>query len=74
VDDPAVIYLTLRPQRSGNVTDTIECQHVPVNAGFVVARTVSQFVPGTRETFEDLRYVLERRGPGRDDIKSERPR
>ena len=29
------------------------------NAGFAVAETVTQFVPGTGETFEDLRYVLE---------------
>jgi RimJ/RimL family protein N-acetyltransferase len=34
------------------------CQHVAVNAGFTVAGTVIQFVPGTGETFEDLRYVL----------------
>jgi RimJ/RimL family protein N-acetyltransferase len=38
--------------------DMTECQHVAVNAGFVVAGTVTQFVPGTGETFEDLRYVL----------------
>ena len=38
--------------------DMIECQRVAVNAGFVVAGTVTQFVPGTGETFEDLRYVL----------------
>jgi RimJ/RimL family protein N-acetyltransferase len=38
--------------------DMIECQHVAVNAGFAVAGTVTQFVPGTGETFEDLRYVL----------------
>ncbi len=33
-------------------------QHVAVNAGFTVAGTVTQFVPGTGETFEDLRYTL----------------
>jgi RimJ/RimL family protein N-acetyltransferase len=33
-------------------------QHVAANAGFAVAGTVTQFVPGTGETFEDLRYVL----------------
>lgn len=33
-------------------------QHVAVNAGFTLAGTVTQFVPGTGETFEDLRYVL----------------
>jgi RimJ/RimL family protein N-acetyltransferase len=38
--------------------DITECQHVAMNAGFVVAGTVRQFVPGTGETFEDLRYVL----------------
>ena len=38
--------------------DMTECQHVAVNAGFVVAGAVTQFVPGTGETFEDLRYVL----------------
>ena len=38
--------------------DMIECQRVAVNAGFVVAGTVTQFVPGTGETLEDLRYVL----------------
>jgi hypothetical protein len=54
--------------------DMIECQHVAVNAGFVVAGTVSQFVPGTGETFEDLRYVLERRGAGREDTEPERLR
>jgi RimJ/RimL family protein N-acetyltransferase len=38
--------------------DVVEFQRVAVNAGFVVAGTVAQFVPGTGETFEDLRYVL----------------
>ena len=52
----------------------IECQHVAVNAGFVVAGTVRQFVPGTGETFEDMRYVLERRGAGREDTEPQRPR
>lgn len=33
-------------------------QHVAGNAGFAVAGTATQFVPGTGETFEDLRYVL----------------
>lgn len=40
--------------------DETASQHVAVNAGFVLAGTVSQFVPGTGETFEDLRYVLGR--------------
>lgn len=44
--------------------DMIECQRVAVNAGFVVAATVTQFVPGTGETFEDLRYVLGQPGGG----------
>lgn len=34
-------------------------QHVAENAGFVLAGTVTQFVPGTGQTFEDLRYILE---------------
>jgi RimJ/RimL family protein N-acetyltransferase len=38
--------------------DAKASQHVAVNAGFVVAGTLTQFVPGTAETFEDLRYVL----------------
>jgi RimJ/RimL family protein N-acetyltransferase len=39
--------------------DMIDSQHVAANAGFVVAGTVTQFVPCTGETFEDLRYVLQ---------------
>jgi RimJ/RimL family protein N-acetyltransferase len=35
-------------------------QHVALNADFVQVGTVSQFVAGTGETFEDLRYVLSR--------------
>lgn len=27
-------------------------------AGFVLAGTVTQFVPGIKETLEDLRYIL----------------
>lgn len=38
--------------------DMSASQHVAVNAGFILAGTVTQFVPGTGETFEDLRYVL----------------
>jgi RimJ/RimL family protein N-acetyltransferase len=38
--------------------DMLTCQHVAENAGFAVAGTVTQFVPRTGETFEDLRYVL----------------
>ena len=34
-------------------------QHVAANAGFAVAGTVTQFVPGIGQTFEDLRYVRE---------------
>jgi hypothetical protein len=37
---------------------------VAANAGFVVAGTVTQFVPCTGETFEDLRYVRQRPPPG----------
>jgi RimJ/RimL family protein N-acetyltransferase len=40
--------------------DMLACQHVAVNAGFARAGTVTQFVPGTGESFDDLRYVLER--------------
>jgi hypothetical protein len=29
------------------------------NAGFTRAGTVTRYVPGTGQTFEDLRYVLE---------------
>ena len=36
-------------------------QHVAANAGFTLNGTVTQFVPRTGETFEDLRY-LRRRG------------
>jgi hypothetical protein len=41
--------------------DHTASQHVAMNAGFAMAGTVTQFVPGTRETFEDLRYTLEKR-------------
>jgi hypothetical protein len=34
-------------------------QHVAENAGFTRAGTVTRYVPGTGQTFEDLRYVLE---------------
>lgn len=40
--------------------DRTASQHVAVRAGFVLAGTVTQFVPGIGETVEDLRYVLER--------------
>jgi hypothetical protein len=33
--------------------DMSASQHVAVNAGFILAGTVTQFVPGTGETFED---------------------
>ncbi len=39
--------------------DHTASQHVATNAGFAVAGTVTQFVPGTGKTFKDLRYVLE---------------
>jgi RimJ/RimL family protein N-acetyltransferase len=38
--------------------DATASQHVAVKAGFVVVGTATQFVPGTGETFDDLRYVL----------------
>jgi len=44
--------------------DMIDSQHVAANAGFVAAGTITQFVAGTGETFEDLRYVLEWPPPG----------
>jgi RimJ/RimL family protein N-acetyltransferase len=53
LSQPGVITVELRIDQDMRV-----CQHVAVNAGFVVAGTVSQIVPGTGETFEDLRYVL----------------
>ena len=37
-------------------------QHVATNAGFALAGTVTQFVPATGDTFEDLRYILTQRG------------
>jgi hypothetical protein len=37
-----------------------DCRHVAENAGFTVAGTVTQFVAGTGETYEDLRYILPR--------------
>jgi RimJ/RimL family protein N-acetyltransferase len=43
--------------------DAAASQHVARNAGFVQVGTVSQFVPGTGETFEDLRYVWQREHP-----------
>jgi RimJ/RimL family protein N-acetyltransferase len=39
--------------------DHIASQHVAGNAGFTRAGTVTQFVPGTGQTFEDLRFTLE---------------
>jgi RimJ/RimL family protein N-acetyltransferase len=35
-----------------------ESQRVATNAGFRQAGTVTQFVPGTGQTYEDLRFVL----------------
>jgi ribosomal-protein-alanine N-acetyltransferase len=37
--------------------DAIASQHVALNAGFVRDGIVSQLVPATGETFEDLKYV-----------------
>lgn len=52
---PGVTTIELRIGR-----DRTASQHVAVRAGFVLAGTVTQFVPGIGETVEDLRYVLER--------------
>jgi hypothetical protein len=41
--------------------DHTASQHVAVNAGFAMAGTITQFVPGTGKTFEDLRYILQER-------------
>ena len=38
--------------------DMMDSRHVTSNAGFVLAGTVTQFVPGTGETCEDLRCIL----------------
>jgi RimJ/RimL family protein N-acetyltransferase len=51
---PGVTVVELRIDQ-----DMLTCQHVAENAGFAVAGIVTQFVPGTGETFEDLRYILE---------------
>jgi RimJ/RimL family protein N-acetyltransferase len=53
LSQPGVTVIELRIDQ-----DMMTCQHVAANAGFVPAGTVTQFVPGTGETFEDLRYVL----------------
>jgi RimJ/RimL family protein N-acetyltransferase len=37
--------------------DAIASQHVALHAGFIREGIVSQFVPATGETFNDLRYV-----------------
>lgn len=39
--------------------DADASHHVARNAGFRLAGTVSQFVPGTGETHEDLRFILD---------------
>jgi RimJ/RimL family protein N-acetyltransferase len=38
--------------------DHMASQHVAANARFTLAGIVTQFAPGTEETFEDQRYVL----------------
>ena len=50
---PGVTAIELRIDQ-----DMPACQHVAQNAGFTMAGTVTQFVHGTGETFEDLRYIL----------------
>jgi len=51
---PGVTVVELRIHQ-----DHTASQHVAANAGFAAAGTVTQFVPGTGQTYEDLRYVLE---------------
>jgi RimJ/RimL family protein N-acetyltransferase len=51
---PGVTTVELRVDQ-----DHMASQHVAMNAGFAMAGTVTQFVPGTGETFEDLRYSLQ---------------
>jgi RimJ/RimL family protein N-acetyltransferase len=53
LSQPGVTAVELRIDK-----DMMACQHVASNAGFVLAGTVTQFVPGTGETFDDLRYIL----------------
>jgi RimJ/RimL family protein N-acetyltransferase len=53
ISQPGVSTVELRIDQ-----DMPASQHVAANAGFVRAGTITQFVPGTGETFEDLRYVL----------------
>lgn len=53
LSQPGVTAVELRIDK-----DMMASQHVASNAGFVLAGTVTQFVPGTGETFEDLRYIL----------------
>lgn len=51
---PGVTAIELRIDQNHQAS-----QHVAANAGFTMAGTITQFVPGTGETFEDLRYILE---------------
>ena len=53
LSQPGVTTVELRIDQ-----DHTASQHVAVNAGFVLAGTVTQVVPGTGEAFEDLRYVF----------------
>ena len=55
LSQPGVTTVELRIDQ-----DHTASQHVAANAGFTRAGTVTQYVPGTGQTFEDLRYVLER--------------
>ena len=52
---PGVTTVELRIDQSHAAS-----QRVASNAGFTQAGAVTQFVPGTGQTFEDLRYVLHR--------------
>lgn len=51
---PGVTAIELRIDQNHQAS-----QHVATNAGFTMAGTITQFVPGTGGTFEDLRYILE---------------
>jgi RimJ/RimL family protein N-acetyltransferase len=53
LDLPGVRQVEARVDR-----DMPESQRVAANAGFHQTGTVSQYVPGTGETYEDLRFVL----------------
>lgn len=53
---PGVAAVELRIGKNAHAS-----QHVALNAGFRPAGIVSQYVPGTGETYEDLRFILDQR-------------